>query len=68
MASSNGSWASPIADAQYSQGLENNTGGFVGQIYDGLSGYSLFVTLFLLLVAYDQCTFALIHRCQLREN
>ncbi|CAO1600289.1 RNA polymerase C-22 sterol desaturase [Xanthoria calcicola] len=50
----NETWASPVTDAQYSQGLETGTGGFIGQIYGGLSGYSLCVTLFLLLVAYDQ--------------
>ncbi len=64
----NGTWASPVADAQYSQGLETGTGGFIGQIYSGLSGYSLCVTLFLLLVAYDQCWLAQVLSRQLQRN
>ncbi|KAL8788815.1 MAG: hypothetical protein Q9213_001486 [Squamulea squamosa] len=50
----NGTWASPLADAQYSVGFETGGGRSLGQVYDGMNWYSLVVILFLLLVAYDQ--------------
>lgn len=51
----NGTFASPLADALYIATLESNTGGLSSQLYKGLNGWSVIVTFFLLLVAYDQC-------------
>ena len=55
----NGSFASPLANAEYPRSLDTPSGGFLGQMYNGLNGYSLVITSFLLLVAYDQCLSAL---------
>ncbi|KAL8725726.1 MAG: hypothetical protein Q9166_007176 [cf. Caloplaca sp. 2 TL-2023] len=50
----NGSFASPLANAHYPPGLDAGAGGRLEQLYNGLNGYSLVVTFFLILVAYDQ--------------
>ncbi|KAL9600040.1 MAG: hypothetical protein Q9219_003410 [cf. Caloplaca sp. 3 TL-2023] len=50
----NGSFASPVADADYPRPIDTAGSGLIGQLYDGLNGYSLILTIFLLLVAYDQ--------------
>lgn len=51
----NGSYASPLANAEYPTSLHNVAGGFLFQIYDGFSGFSLITTILLMLVVYDQC-------------
>ncbi|KAK4990954.1 RNA polymerase C-22 sterol desaturase [Elasticomyces elasticus] len=49
----NGSYASPIADAAYATvGTVNN--GFVSKVLGGIDGWTIALTLFLSLVAYDQ--------------
>ncbi|KAI4096280.1 MAG: hypothetical protein LQ348_006311 [Seirophora lacunosa] len=50
----NASFASPVADADYPASFDNGAEGFLAQMYSGLNGYSLVITTFLLLVAYDQ--------------
>jgi len=51
----NGSFASPLAHAQYPMAPTSTAGGLLARVYDGTSAFSLLVTVFLLLVAYDQC-------------
>lgn len=51
----NATFASPVADAVYAATLDSNTGGLLNQLYKGLNGWSVTITLFLTLVAYDQC-------------
>ena len=53
----NGSFASPIANADYIA-LSSVDGGLFSKVYNGMSGLSLTVTVLLMLVAYDQCEFA----------
>lgn len=53
MASSvNGSFASPLANADFPSVSD---GGLLSSVYNGVSGLSVFVTFLLILVAYDQC-------------
>lgn len=54
----NGSFASPIASADYAA-LSPAEGGLLSRVYNGMSGLSVTVTLLLILVAYDQCEFTL---------
>ncbi|KAF6220588.1 hypothetical protein HO133_003021 [Letharia lupina] len=49
----NGSFASPIASADYTA-LSPAEGGLLSRVYNGMSGLSVTVTLLLILVAYDQ--------------
>lgn len=51
----NGSFASPLAHAQYQIAPPSTPAGLVARVYNGTSAFSLLVTAFLLLVAYDQC-------------
>ena len=54
----NGSFASPLADAQHPLDFPFLSGGLVSRLYNGTNGlniFGLFVTAFLILVAYDQC-------------
>ena len=53
----NGSFASPIASADYIA-LSPMDGGVFSRVYNGMSGLSLTVTVLLMLVAYDQCEIA----------
>lgn len=55
----NGSFVSPVADARLVATLDADTVGLLNRLYNGLNGWSLFITLFLLLVAYDQCQYTL---------
>ena len=50
----NGSFASPIANADYIA-LSPVDGGLFSRLYNGMSGLSLTVTVLVMLVAYDQC-------------
>ena len=51
----NGSFASPLANAPYPIVSQATAGGLLARVYNGTSGLSLFITAFLLVVAYDQC-------------
>ena len=51
----NGSFASPLANAQYPFTAETAAGGFFIRVYNGISALSLFATAFVMLVVYDQC-------------
>lgn len=51
----NGTFASPVANALYVTTLEPNTEGLLNQLYTRLNGWSVAITLLVLLVAYDQC-------------
>lgn len=51
----NGSFASPLAHAQYPIAPVSTPAGLVTRVYNGTSAFSLLVTVFLLLVTYDQC-------------
>lgn len=51
----NGSFASPLADAQYTAQLNLVAGGFLSRAYDGLSGLNILALIFLTVVLYDQC-------------
>ena len=53
----NASFTSPVANADYSASLDAVTGGLLSRVYDGMSGFNLFLSLLLILVAYDQCEF-----------
>lgn len=48
----NGSFASPLANADFPSASD---GGLLSRVYNGVSGLSVFVTFLLILVAYDQC-------------
>lgn len=54
MVALNGSYASPLANAQYLANSNEVAGGFLSRIY-GLNSFSLIATVFLMLVVYDQC-------------
>ncbi len=56
-AAANGSFASPVVDAHYAATLDAESGGLLNQLYNGVNGWSFSVTLFLILVAYDQCQY-----------
>ena len=51
----NGSFASPVADAQYSPVGALPAGGLLSAVYNGMSAFNLLMTAFTMLVAYDQC-------------
>ncbi|KAL9026241.1 MAG: hypothetical protein Q9196_005059 [Gyalolechia fulgens] len=53
----NGSFTSPVAGAHSPGPLNLALGGYLGQLYSGLNGYSLILATFLALVAYDQFTY-----------
>ena len=48
----NGSFASPLADANYAA---LSDGGLLSRVYNGVNPLSVFVTFLLMLAAYDQC-------------
>ena len=50
----NGGFASPLADASYT-GSALSDGGLLSSVYNGMNGLNVCVSLFLVLVAYDQC-------------
>lgn len=54
-AAMNGSFSSPIADAAYKAVTNTNNGGLLSRMYNGVNGLSFAITVFLILVAYDQC-------------
>ena len=50
----NGSFASPLADANPSLRIVTE-GGWLAKVYNGMSGLNVLISFLLLLVAYDQC-------------
>lgn len=52
----NGSFASPLANADY---VSASDGGLLSRAFNNISGLSVFVTFLLILVAYDQCELVL---------
>ena len=50
----NGSFASPLADASYAQHVSADSG-ILSRLYGGMNGFSVALSVFLVLVAYDQC-------------
>lgn len=64
----NGSFSSPIANADYTP-ISSGDGGLLSKVYNGMSGLSATVTVLLILVAYDQCKSRLYsHLLQVTEN
>lgn len=51
------SFTSPVANADYPDSLAAATGGLFSRLYDGMSGFNMFLSLLLILIAYDQCEF-----------
>lgn len=63
MAIVNGSFASPLANAQYPSTSALPSNGLFFQVYNGINGVSLIIFALLMLVAYDQCEVAIsLHR------
>lgn len=58
----NRSFASPVSNFDYPGAQKAGSEGLLLRVYDGISGFSVFVTLILVLVAYDQCE---LHQCQI---
>ena len=50
----NGSFASPLADANLSLRIATE-GGWLAKVYNGMSGLNVLISFLLVLVAYDQC-------------
>ena len=50
----NGSFASPLADANLSLRIVTE-GGWLAKVYNGMSGLNVLISFLLVLVAYDQC-------------
>ena len=48
----NGSFASPLADANMRMVTE---GGWLAKVYNGMNGLNVLISFLLVLVAYDQC-------------
>ena len=57
MASVNGSFASPSADATVAVAQGSVNSGFVASILEGLTFWKLLLTLSIAAVLYDQCKF-----------
>jgi C-22 sterol desaturase len=53
----NASFVSPTADAKVAHTVAFNANGVLSKVLDNVSGWQLVLTLLLVLVAYDQCTF-----------
>lgn len=51
----NRSFASPVSNFDYPGARKTGSEGLLLRFYDGISGFSVLVTLLLVLVAYDQC-------------
>lgn len=51
----NRSLISPVSNFDYPAAQKTGSEGLLFRVYDGISGFSVFVTLILVLVAYDQC-------------
>lgn len=51
----NGSFPSPGANAGFTSVLKAEDAGILSHVYHGLSGWSVALTLIMILVAYDQC-------------
>lgn len=54
----NASFTSPVANADYSATANVNAGGVFARVYDGMNGFTVFASLLLCLIAYDQCKLA----------
>ncbi|MDI1485436.1 MAG: RNA polymerase C-22 sterol desaturase [Ramalina farinacea] len=52
----NGSFASPLADASYAQHVSADSG-ILSRLYSGMNGFSVALSVFLVLVAYDQFSY-----------
>ena len=50
----NGSFASPMADGTLPNTFSGDTG-LLSSLYSGVNGYSLALSILLVLIAYDQC-------------
>lgn len=57
----NGSFASPLADANMPVVLDN---GLLSKVYNGMSGLNVCVSFLLVLVAYDQCKLLPVNACE----
>ena len=53
-----GTFASPSATAKYAAVPSSTEDGILSLAYNGMNGWSAVLTLFLMLVAYDQCKFS----------
>jgi uncharacterized membrane protein len=52
----NASFVSPTADAKFAQKINQfDTNGIVSTLLNGVNGWTITLTVFLMLVAYDQC-------------
>lgn len=52
----NGSFVSPTADAKVAHMVtELNVNGIVNRVLEGVSGWTIILTILLMTVAYDQC-------------
>lgn len=56
----NRSFASPVSNFDYPAAQTTATEGLLLHVYNSISGFSVFVTLILVLVAYDQCKLVLL--------
>lgn len=56
----NRSFASPVSGFDYPAAQKTAIEGLLLRVYDGISGFHVFVTLILVLVAYDQCKLVLL--------
>jgi len=62
MATVNATFASPSADAKYAQFfVSQSSSGIIAKIVGGLNFWSIVLSLFLLLVVYDQGKFISLH-------
>lgn len=52
---SNATFASPLANADYTAAPNAAAGGLLFRLYDGMNGFNVFASLLLVLIAYDQC-------------
>ena len=63
----NASFVSPTADAKFAQKINQfDTNGIVSTLLSGVNGWTITLTVFLMLVAYDQCKLETLQLC-LRE-
>jgi hypothetical protein len=54
----NGSFTSPLANANLHLARQSDSSGFLSSLYNGVSGWNAALALLLALVAYDQCRFS----------
>lgn len=51
----NGSFSSLAANADFISALKLEDAGILSHVYHGFNGWSIALTIFVILVAYDQC-------------